>query len=170
MSDYGKGSTFTILLPVNVDVSQTHTVRVPLQAPVNDHGDGARDSGQSVLLIDSDSATSEFLRHTLEKEGLELSVASKGHVGIEMAKRLHPPIIFLDMVMPDMDGCDVLTTLKTDPDVASIPVVMLTVVDEKPKAYQLGANDYLFKPVDRRLLLDCMRKHTDIHLARQGHE
>ncbi len=79
MSDYGKGSTFTILLPVNVEVAQTHTVHVPLQAPVNDHGVGAHDSGQSVLQIDSDSTTSESLRRTLAKKGHEFGVASEGH-------------------------------------------------------------------------------------------
>lgn len=170
MSDYGKGSTFTMLLPAKVDTSQAHTVHAPIQAPANSNGTGTRDRGQSVLLIDSDVATSEFLHHTLAKEGIELSVASKGHVGIEMAKQLQPSVIFLDMVIPDMDGCDVLKALKADPNIASIPVVMLTVVDDKPKAYQLGASDYMFKPVDRRLMLDCIHKHLDIHLATQGQQ
>ncbi len=79
MSDYGKGSTFTILLPVNVDASQTPTVHVPLQEPATGHEAGARDSGQSGFLIDNDSTTSEFLRRTLAKEGHEFGVTSKGH-------------------------------------------------------------------------------------------
>jgi DNA-binding response OmpR family regulator len=69
-------------------------------------------------------------------------------------------MILLDMRMFDMDGCDVLTALKADPEIASIPGVMLTVVDDKAKAFELGTSDYLLKPIDPQLLLASIRKHT----------
>ncbi len=159
-SDYGKGSTFTMHLPIQVDSVNTVTVQAPTPVASNGNGSTTGDGARPVLLIDSDPSTGEFLSRTLAKEGLELKIASQGRVGLEMARELHPSVIILDMVMPDMDGCEVLSALRSDPAVASIPAVMLTILDEQPKAYESGATDYLFKPVDRNLLVNCLRKHT----------
>ena len=72
-----------------------------------------------------------------------------------MARQLRPDAITLDVMMPGMDGWAVLAALKSDPDLADIPVVMVTIVDDKRLGYSLGASDYLTKPIDRsRLVVD----------------
>ena len=76
--------------------------------------------------------------------------------GLALARQLHPALITLDVLMPGMDGWSVLQALKADPELARIPVVMLTIVDEQNRGYALGAADYLTKPIERdRLRVRC---------------
>jgi CheY-like chemotaxis protein len=78
---------------------------------------------------------------------------------LRLAKALKPAVIALDVLMPGMDGWAVLTALKADPDLADIPVIMLTIVDDKGMGYALGAADYLTKPIDWERLPDTLRKY-----------
>jgi CheY-like chemotaxis protein len=75
--------------------------------------------------------------------------AKDGEEGLALARRLHPALITLDVLMPGLDGWGVLQALKADPELAEIPVVMLTIVEEKNKGYALGASEYVTKPIDR---------------------
>jgi len=110
----------------------------------------------SILIIDDDAGLVQLLRSTLEKEGFKVFAARDGKPGLESATALHPDIILLDIVMPDVDGYEVLARLKADPSTREIPVVMLTVKgqeNEIQKALCLGADDYMHKPVCTDLLL-----------------
>src|SRR5262249_22010798 len=98
-------------------------------------------------------------RRTLEKEGFRVRLASGGEEGLELARELHPDAITLDVMMPGLDGWAVLSTLKGDPDLASIPVVMLTMLDDKNLGYSLGASDYLTKPIARAELVGVLEKY-----------
>src|SRR5690606_23247544 len=88
----------------------------------------------------------------LTKEGFNVTTAASGREGLRLARALRPAVITLDVMMPEMDGWDVLTTLKSDPDLADIPVIMLTMVEGRQRAYALGAVEYMMKPVDRQRL------------------
>ena len=90
------------------------------------------------------------------REGFAARTASDGVTGLAMARRLKPRAILLDVTMPGMDGWSVLSTLKADPDLAAIPVVMVTFVSEKALANSLGAADYVIKPVDWNRLRHVM--------------
>ena len=85
--------------------------------------------------------------------------AASGIEGLRLAKRLCPALITLDVLMPGIDGWQVLTALKADPDLAEIPVVMVTIVDEKNLGYALGASEYISKPIDRDRLVALLNKH-----------
>jgi CheY-like chemotaxis protein len=74
-----------------------------------------------------------------------------------MARELHPAAVTLDIMMPDLDGWTVLAAIKGDPDLVDLPVVLMTIVDEKNRGYALGATEYLVKPVDRQKLMDVLR-------------
>ena len=89
--------------------------------------------------------------------------AAGGEEGLRLAKTLRPAAITLDMLMPGMDGWAVLTALKADPDLADIPVIMLTIVDDKTMGYTLGASDYLTKPIDWDRLTAVLRKYRCAH-------
>jgi CheY-like chemotaxis protein len=82
--------------------------------------------------------------------------AASGEEGLRMAHELQPAAITLDVMMPDMDGWSVLRALKADPRLREVPVVMLSMVDDKSRGYSLGATDYLTKPVDREQLLNAL--------------
>src|SRR6202048_346552 len=143
-SEPGQGSTFTIRLPADGTSSQvpmlpespqpttraTHFQRAPL-----------------ILVIDDDDSVREVTTHFLRREGFAVTTASGGREGLRLARELQPAAITLDIMMPDLDGWTVLAAIKGDPATAGIPVVLMTIVDEKNRGYSLGAADYMVKPV-----------------------
>jgi len=92
-------------------------------------------------------------------------LASDGKRGLELAKQLKPDVITLDVMMPGMDGWAVLTALKADSATADIPVIMLTIVDDKHIGFALGAADYLTKPIDWSRLSGVLRKYRKVEGA-----
>ncbi|HEX2059473.1 MAG TPA: response regulator, partial [Thermoanaerobaculia bacterium] len=99
----------------------------------------------------------------LQKEGFVVRTATGGAQGLRLARMLRPAAITLDVMMPDMDGWSVLSTLKSDAALRDIPVIMLTMVDDPVRGFTLGASDYATKPVNRRKLSKILRKYTCPH-------
>ncbi len=159
-SELGKGSTFTVCLPISVVEHQFDSSIISLDsladltAPI-----AVPESADLVLVIDDDPTVLDLMRRFLNKEGFRVEIATGGESGLRLAKELHPSAITLDVMMPGMDGWVVLTALKADPELAHIPVVMVTMVDEKNLGYALGASDYLTKPIDRSRLVAILNKY-----------
>ena len=151
----GKGSIFSIRLPVESDASDETTTRRLQPVPV------ARAEGDSntILVIDDDPTVREMMRRYLQQEGFRVVSAADGEEGLRIAARIVPSVITLDVVMPERDGWDVLRSLKSDPRLSAIPVVMLSIIDEKNKGYALGASDYIVKPVNRQQLVSVLEKY-----------
>jgi signal transduction histidine kinase/CheY-like chemotaxis protein len=152
-SEAGRGSTFTIRLPAHVAEPAEEPVA---PAPLADHmpaGVG------TVLVIDDEATVRDLMQRFLIKEGFRVVTAAGGEEGLRWARELRPDAITLDVMMPGMDGWAVLSALKADPDVADIPVIMLTIVDDKNLGYALGASDYLTKPIDRERLVTVLKQH-----------
>jgi CheY-like chemotaxis protein len=154
-SELGKGSTFTVILPVTVretgappPSAATSPVSQTRLAPAH----------STVLVIDDEPAVRDLMQRALTKEGYRVETASSGPDGIALARKLKPAAITLDVMMPGMDGWAVLTMLKADPLTADIPVIMLTVVDDKNLGFALGATDYLIKPIDWQRLIAVLQK------------
>jgi CheY-like chemotaxis protein len=155
-SQPGVGSTFTIRLPAkNEEGLQEHSTQIPVLA-----ASPAKPRGEAVLVIDDDPATCDVLRQFLTKKGFQVEVAAGGEEGIAMARQLRPRAITLDVVMPKPDGWAVLLALKADPELADIPVVMVTMVDDRHKGFRLGAADYLVKPVEPARLTAVLRRYA----------
>jgi CheY-like chemotaxis protein len=95
----------------------------------------------------------------MEREGYSVHTAASGAQGLDLARKIKPDAITLDVLMPEMDGWSVLAKLKADPELADIPVVMLTMVDDQQMGYALGANDYMTKPIDRERLATLLRRY-----------
>ena len=112
-----------------------------------------------MLVIDDDPTVHDLVQRFLNKEGLNMIAARSGEEGIRLAKELHPAVITLDVLMPGMDGWAVLTELKADPALSEIPVIMLTIMDEKQMGYALGAADYLTKPIDWDRLVAILQRY-----------
>jgi CheY-like chemotaxis protein len=113
-------------------------------------------------VIDDDPAARDLIQRALAREGFAVHVAASGPEGIALARRLRPTAITLDVMMPGMDGWAVLAALKADPELAAIPVVMVTIVDtERERGFALGAVDYLTKPVEWKRLLAVVRGLRD---------
>jgi CheY-like chemotaxis protein len=116
-------------------------------------------SGTTVLVIDDEPAVRDLMSRSLSCEGIRIITAADGEEGLRKANEIHPDMIFLDVMMPKMDGWSVLTALKADPILMRIPVVMLTIVTNKEMGYVLGASEYLTKPIDRDRLADVIDKY-----------
>ncbi|MEO9115433.1 MAG: response regulator [Gemmatimonadaceae bacterium] len=150
-SEHGRGSTFTIRLPATVGEEPTQDAKPP-QAT-------ATARGARVLVIDDESSVRTIMRRFLQRENLSVDEASSGEVGLKMARENKPDAITLDVMMPGMDGWAVLAALKADPDLRDIPVIMLTIVDDKRMGFSLGAAEYLTKPIDREQLRRVLAKY-----------
>ncbi len=152
-SEPGVGSVFTIRLPAAAKPEAAEVVTVEARIPEVGGGAG------TVLSIDDDPIVRDMLQRFLSREGFRVVTAPGGEEGLQLARELHPDAITLDVLMPGMDGWAVLAALKADPDLAVIPVVMLTIVDDKNLGYALGASDYLTKPVDRDRLITVLHRY-----------
>jgi signal transduction histidine kinase/CheY-like chemotaxis protein/streptogramin lyase len=155
-SEPGKGSSFTVTLPAVVsETPHSADTQLLRKQPVG----SSSGTGQLVLVIDDDAAVRDLMQRSLARDGFRVEVAADGRSGLEMAKRLKPAVITLDVMMPSTDGWAVLTALKADPETAGIPVVMLTIVDDKNMGFALGAADYFTKPIDWQRLSVVLQKY-----------
>ena len=147
-SQPGKGSVFTVRLPGSAE---------PLANKSTD-ADGNPPSTDCVLVIDDDATARELISDHLKAEGFSVVTAVGGLEGLKFAKELRPTAITLDVMMPDLDGWSVLAALRQDPELAEIPVIMVTIVDEHRRGIALGAAGYLTKPIDRERLHQLIRR------------
>jgi signal transduction histidine kinase/ActR/RegA family two-component response regulator len=142
-SEPGKGSVFTVRLPAGA---------APLAKTASGSANGRSTRTDSILVIDDDATARELLSDHLKAEGFSVVTAAGGMEGLKLAKELRPTAITLDIMMPDLDGWSVLSALRQDPELADIPVIMVSIVDEHRRGIALGAAGYLTKPIDRERL------------------
>jgi CheY-like chemotaxis protein len=154
-SEAGRGSTFTITLPANV--VGIDAVAAPETTPRMPAAASSRNA-PLIVVADDDRTVRDVVARFLEREGFSVALADGGQQALRLVRELHPDAITLDVIMPDLDGWTVLAAIKGDPALADIPVVLLTIVDEKNRGYSLGAVEYLVKPVDREKLTQTLRR------------
>jgi len=159
-SKIGEGTTFVIDLPLKCK-SETKTGEEDL--PSSGQPSASKDLGENhVLVIDDDEAARDLLRRTLEGKGYSVQLASEGREGIELARQVRPSLITLDVMMPGMDGWAVLQELRADSELQDVPVVMISLAENRQLGYSLGAVEYLSKPVDRQALLKLVGQYVDL--------
>jgi signal transduction histidine kinase/CheY-like chemotaxis protein len=156
-SSPGQGSTFTIRLPA--EVVESKVSQMPVLKELASIAPEASEGAPTVLVIDDDPTVHDLMHRFLSKEGVQMISATSGEEGIRLARELHPVVITLDVLMPGMDGWAVLTALKADPVLSEIPVIMLSIMDEKNMGYALGAADYLTKPIDWERLAVLLERY-----------
>jgi len=160
-SNAGEGSIFTMRIPVLLPGTETEAPAEAAQVKTDAELENIRVSGvgRTVLVIDDDAEARDIVERFLRKDGFEVATAGSGEEGLRLAHKLQPAAITLDVMMPEMDGWSVLRALKADPALQDVPVLMLTMVDDRSKGYSLGATDYLTKPVDRWQLHNALAKY-----------
>jgi len=162
-SEVGRGSVFTVRIPqVVVAINADQAILQDLSQATESSTLSLSEGKDVILVIDDDLTVRDLMQRFLHKEGFEVVTASTGEKGLQLARELQPAAITLDVMMPGLDGWAVLTQLKADPTCAHIPVVMLTMVDDKNIGYALGASDYLTKPIDRDRLVTLLQKYRCI--------
>jgi DNA-binding response OmpR family regulator len=167
-SEPGKGASFTVQLPAQVLVETSETsepTRSTASSNVTPLPDQSKNKKDTILVIDDDASVRELMSRFLGKLGFHVVSARNGEEGVRLARQLRPLVITLDVVMPECDGWTVLRKLKGDSALAQIPVIMVTVVDNEAMGLDLGASNYLIKPVDRDRLAVLIEKHRSGHTA-----
>jgi PAS domain S-box-containing protein len=153
-SEIGQGSTFTICLPA--PIAGAAPVPPPHPAP-EAVATRASQKPLTVLVIDDDLEVQELMRRHLEGQGFVVHLATSGAEGLEMVKRLQPDAITLDVLMPGIDGWGTLAALQADVETANIPVIMITMLDDRTRGFALGAWEVLPKPISWSRLIDLLR-------------
>jgi signal transduction histidine kinase/DNA-binding response OmpR family regulator len=146
-SRVGEGSTFSFSVPRAEPPLPAHA-QVPAAGAAT-----ARLEPGSILVVEDDRRSADLLRLYLEGAGFRVVVAADGAEGLELARRIEPTAVILDVLLPRVSGWDVLAWLKRDPATAAIPVVIVSMLDERGAGFALGAAEYLVKPVDHDELL-----------------
>ena len=141
----GEGATFRVLLPARVRESRRQVVPV------------AEGVGRRVLVVEDDETYRVGLVRLLEDAGYQVACVSRGEEVFEAVHRFRPSVITLDIILPGMDGWQVLKTLKADPEISGVPVVIVTVAADRELALALGADDLFVKPIRNEDLLGAVR-------------
>jgi signal transduction histidine kinase/ActR/RegA family two-component response regulator len=161
-SQIGEGSTFTVKLPAVV-TSDAGPVQRPQATQLAPAQPPARPAGaEKILVIDDDPTVRDLMTRFVGKMGFDAVPAANGEEGLRLAREIRPQVITLDVVMPGLDGWDVLHRLKEDPELSSIPVIMVTIVDNEALGMERGASNYLVKPIDRDRLALALEKHRTV--------
>ena len=155
-SRVNKGSVFTLTLPLR----GAGTPRVEHASPAAKNGDG---TGPLVLVVEDDPAAAELLTRQLVDAGYRTELARTGTEALAKARQLQPAAITLDIILPEVDGWEVITQLKSDQSTSGIPIVVVSVVDNPELGISLGAIDYFVKPVDGR---ELVKRLSGFHLER----
>jgi signal transduction histidine kinase/CheY-like chemotaxis protein len=149
----GKGTTFAIRVPAMIEEHAPEAVEAPTSL-----GPAVGESAATVLVIDDDANARTLIARFLGRSGYHVETAARGEEGLALARELRPDVITVDVMMPGTDGWSVLTSLKADPELAEIPVVVVSIVDDRNMGFALGAADYITKPVDWGRLSAVLRK------------
>ncbi|HSF19235.1 MAG TPA: ATP-binding protein [Vicinamibacteria bacterium] len=157
-SEPGKGSTFSFTLPVKSE-SATGSAALTLESLVKQlrervevNAPKPKGAQPSILAVDDDPHIRELLRQEFSEAGYRLRLAADGREALAEIRRERPDLVILDVMMPEINGFDVAAVLKNDPLTMDLPIVMLSIVQDKERGYRLGVDRYLTKPIDTDLL------------------
>ncbi|MFD0587408.1 MHYT domain-containing protein [Paenibacillus sp. GCM10027627] len=156
-SELGAGTTFICWLPSEEPLASEESPAVEHLEPVVTAGESEKNV--HILLIDDEAFNRELMEKYLSKTGWKLVAAAGGAEGLRLAKAIKPKVICLDILMPNMDGWSVLTALKSDPELADIPVIIWSMAGDKQLGYLLGAAEFLMKPVQREQLISVINRY-----------
>ena len=156
-SEPGKGSRFTFTLPIG---SRTSSNILPVIETMNPSITlSASREKPLILVVDDEVPARELLASYLESE-YQIVMAESGAEAVQKAQQLRPDAITMDVMMPGSDGFETLVELRKNPETVNIPIIIVSVVDQKQVGFALGAADYLIKPIARPVLLETIRKHV----------
>lgn len=165
-SEVGKGSTFSFALPVTkagavkplqLDDLVRRLKEQMAQSHFNIKGNA------TILIVDDEEAIRSLLRQELSEAGYLVEEAANGREALERVRANKPDLIILDIMMPEINGFDVAAILKNDPQTMDIPIIVLSIVQDKARGYRIGVDRYLTKPIDTTLLFSEVG-----HLLEQG--
>jgi PAS domain S-box-containing protein len=163
-SEWGKGTVVSFKIPMIIDATSEQVLQAGMLLDALQRENKPLDPGEKplALIIEDAPQASELLRMHIESAGYRVEVATDGVQAVDLAKRLHPSVITLDLMLPMKDGWQVLKELKRHPLCKHIPIIIVSIIDEKNLGFSLGAVDYFVKPVNKEDLLQALDR---VHLV-----
>lgn len=159
-SELKKGSTFSFTIPIHteipvqVNMMNIDTLVKQLQGTITTRTSSIDNSpNKTVLVVDNEALIRQLLRQELESRGYQVREAQNGLEAIALVKQERPDLITLDVMMPEMNGFDVAAVLKNDPSTMDIPIIILSIIEDKERGYRLGIDKYITKPFESEQLL-----------------
>jgi signal transduction histidine kinase/CheY-like chemotaxis protein/ligand-binding sensor domain-containing protein len=168
-SELGKGSTFFFSLPfIKTDATEKKPLQFDdllrqLKKRVEQSHPSVNGSHGTILVVDDEEGIRSLLRQELTEAGYNIEEAANGKEALAKIRKVRPDLILLDVMMPEMNGFDVAAILKNDPQTMDIPIIILSIVQDKARGYRIGVDRYLTKPIDTGLLFSEIG-----HLLEQG--
>jgi len=159
-SELGLGSTFFFTLPISLRIAaeveklNINTIVRQLKESIVQTDPSPANNYKTILVVDDDAHIRELLRQELEAEGYAVQEAKDGMDAISQVKTTKPDLIVLDVMMPQINGFDVAAVLKNNPQTMGIPIIILSIIEDKERGYRLGIDRYLKKPINREELLN----------------
>ncbi|MBM2839644.1 MAG: hypothetical protein HW412_172 [Bacteroidetes bacterium] len=159
-SEWGKGTTVFFKIPMIVDASSEKILQAGMLLDALQRENFARDPNVKplALIVEDSTQAGELLQLYVESAGYRVEIARDGEQAVDMAKRLQPNVITLDLMLPVKDGWQVLRELKRHPLCKHIPIIIVSIVDEKNLGFSLGAVDYFVKPVNKNELMQAIER------------
>lgn len=158
-SEPGIGSTFSFALPINKKTTADRPIHLndlvrQLKEQVAHSQLNVTGQASNILIVDDDDSIRSLLHQELGDAGYHIDEASNGKEALERVRNNRPDLIILDIMMPEMNGFDVAAVLKNDPQTMDIPIIVLSVVQDKARGFRIGVDRYLTKPIDTGLLFN----------------
>lgn len=159
-SNFGEGSLFSFSLPLKQaaqgakedtkmdELIQELKKKMSLSSVIM-----SQKQHSNILVVDDDPSIRELLRQELSDTGYEVTLAENGKQALQKVRAQRPDMIILDVMMPELNGFDLAAILKNDPETLNIPILILSIVEDKERGYRIGVDRYLNKPIDTDLLL-----------------
>jgi CheY-like chemotaxis protein len=162
-SEWGKGTTVAFKVPMVVDATSEKIVQAGMLLDALKRENWRKEGGEKplALVVEDSPQAAELLRVYIESAGYTVEIARNGTDAVDLAKRMHPNVITLDLLLPGKDGWQVLNELKRHPLCKQIPVIIVSIIDEKNLGFSLGAVEYFVKPVNRDDLVQALDR---VHL------
>ena len=153
-SDLGKGSVFTFTLPVNQISS---AIVSPLDGDASASSDPSNEH-KTILVVDDESNVRRLLYHEFTNRGYFVLEAGDGRTAIDLARKYHPDLITMDVLMPIMDGYDATIAIKGDQETKDIPILVISIVESRERGIEIGANEFISKPFSVDQVLECVSR------------
>jgi signal transduction histidine kinase/DNA-binding response OmpR family regulator len=156
-SEIGKGSTFAFSLPLVAGQAvprqlELESLMRQLRQQVVVATPASTDRQPSILIVDDDANIRELLNQEFTEAGYRVRMAGDGREALAEVRRERPDLVVLDVMMPEINGFDVAAVLKNDPQTLDIPIIILSIVQDRERGFRLGVDRYLTKPIDTGLL------------------
>lgn len=161
-SELGKGSVFTFSLPFNKGIAAQPVLgrRQPASTtvdPQEDPGVGT-DRAKTLLIVDDEANIRELIRQELEPQGYKMLCADNGEAALQIVEKYRPDLILLDLMLPGMNGYEVLEEVRKQPASQNTPIIIVSILEDKEKGYASGADSYFTKPINAKALMAEIEK------------